>query len=361
MATRRVLTVGACAYVEWDKPGIADRSLLESEPKLPWGRWHTSSVGAHDGLEKDEPDVRSTDTFRELAMAEGPADRPQPLPPDEPGSRGEVYAELRQRVEGGWEPRSFEVPRAELSRFAPERAALPATSLDAAAEYLAQHRTERPWLTAADAASPETRRIFAAMDAGGGHGHIRHEGWVSEEASMRRVTYREDPAQLDYAKRDAGIDGLRQTDQPHQCASTTSRITDPDAFATAFARSVEHPKVREALDMAFDPRRMPRDVAVPIADLLGPNGHRYCTGWQLEPVNGSMKTAQTNRDSWLAARAQGREPDVPEPRVQPVPTFEGGEIAFFFRRNYVEKRYGIVTMFPRPAVDDQPGLTEGDG
>ena len=64
-------------------------------------------------------------------------------------------------------------------------------------------------------------------------------------------------------------------------ASTSTRITDPDAFATAFARGVEHPKVREALDMAFDPRRMPRDVTVPIADLLGPDGHRYCTGWQL--------------------------------------------------------------------------------
>ena len=139
--------------------------------------------------------------------------------------------------------------------------------------------------------------------------------------------------------------------KPTSCASTSSRIADPDAFATAFARGVEHPKVREALDMAFDPRRMPRDVTVPIPDLLGPDGHRYCTGWQLEPVDGSMKTAQTNRDSWLAARERGRDPDVPQPRVQPVPTFEGGEIAFFFRRNYAEKRYEIVTMFPRPAAD----------
>jgi hypothetical protein len=309
-------------------------------------------VGARDGLEKGEPDVRSTDTVCELALTEGPADRSQPLPPDEPSSRGEAYAELRQRVEGGWEPQSFEAPRAELMRFDPERAGLQPTSLDAATEYLAQHRTERPWLTAADAASPEARRILAAMDAGGGHGHIRHEGWVTEEASMRRVAYREDPAQMDLAKRGLGIDGLRQNNQPHQCASTSSRITDPDAFATAFARGIEHPKVRGALDMAFDPRRMPRDVTVPIADLLGPDGHRYCTGWHLEPVDGSMKTAQTSRDSWLEERAQGREPDVPGPQAQPVPTFEGGEIAFFFRRNYAEKRYEIVTMFPRPAADD---------
>ena len=239
-------------------------------------------MGARDGLEKGEPDVPGPQTSRELDLAEGPADNAPALPPDEPSSRGEAYAELRQRVEGGWEPGSFEAPRAELRRFNPERAALPQTSLEAAADYSAQHRAERPWLTVGDAASPEACRILAAMDTGGAHGHIRHEGWVTEEASMRRVAYREDPAQLDPVKRDMGIDGLRRNDQPHQCTSTSTRITDPDAFATAFARGVEHPKVREALDMAFDPRRMPRDVTVPIADLLGPDGHRYCTGWQLE-------------------------------------------------------------------------------
>jgi hypothetical protein len=161
-------------------------------------------VGARDGLEKGEPDVPGPPTSRELALAEGPADRAQPGPPGEPSSRGEAYAELRQRVEGGWEPGSFEAPRAELRRFNPERAALPPTSLEAAADYLAQHRAERPWLTAGDAASPEACRILAAMDAGGGHGHIRHEGWVTEEASMRRVAYLKDPAQLDAAKRDRG-------------------------------------------------------------------------------------------------------------------------------------------------------------
>jgi hypothetical protein len=61
-----------------------------------------------------------------------------------------------------------------------------------------------------------------------------------------------------------------------------------------------------------------------------------------------MKTAQTNRDAWLAARAKGRESDIAEPQVRPVHTFEGGEIAFMFRRNYAEKRYEIVSMFPRP-------------
>ncbi len=257
--------------------------------------------------------------------------------------------ELRRQVEGGWEPRPFETPRAELGRFNPERAALPATSLDAAASYTEQHRSARPWLTTADAASPEARRILAAADAGGGHGHIRHEGWVTEEASMRRVAYLEDPAQLDPGKRYLSIDGLRPNDQPHRCRTASTRITDPDAFATAIARGVEHPKVREALDMPFATGGRPREVTVPIADLLGRDGHQYCTGWRLEPVDGSMKTAQTKRDAWLSAREQGREPDVPEPQARPVPTFEGGVIAFLFERNSAEKRYEIASVFPRPA------------
>jgi hypothetical protein len=319
----------------------------------------SAGVSARDGLDKGELDVPGPDAPRELALAEGPADRSQPLPPDEPRSRGEAYAELRQRAEGGWEPRPFEAPRAELGRFDPERAALSPISPDAAASYVAQHRAARPWLTTADAASPEARRILAALDAGGGHAHIRHEGWVTEEASMRRAAYLEDPAQLDPEKRYLGIDGLRQNDQPHRCRSTATRITDPDAFTTAFARGVEHPKVREVLDMAFDPVKKPREVTVPIADLLGPDGHRYCTGWRLEPADGSMNTARTNRDAWLAARAEGGKPDVPEPQARPVPTFEGGVITFVFERNYAEQRYEIVTMFPRPAQPQAADVQSG--
>jgi hypothetical protein len=177
---------------------------------------------------------------------------------------------------------------------------------------------------------------------------------------MRRVAYLEDPAQLDPEKRHLGIDGLRQNDQPHRCRSTATRITDPDAFATAFVRGVEHPKVREALDMPFDPARMPREVAVPIADLLGPDGHAHCTGWRLEPADGSMNTARSNRDAWIAARSEGRKPDVPEPQARPVPTFEGGVITFLFECNYAGQRYGVATMFPRPAQqqaeDERSGI-----
>ena len=82
-------------------------------------------------------------------------------------------------------------------------------SIEEADKYIEEHRDARPWLAMTDQASPEARRIIAALDAAGGHAHIRHEGWVTEEANRRRVAYREDPAQLDPEKRRLGIDGLR--------------------------------------------------------------------------------------------------------------------------------------------------------
>lgn len=168
---------------------------------------------------------------------------------------------------------------------------------------------------------------------------------------MKRAAYREDPAQQDLGKRSLGIDGLRQSGQRHRCADTSTRITDPDAFATVFARGIEHPKVREVLDMPFDPEIKPDAVTVPIADLLGPAGHRFCTGWRLEPVDESMDTARANRASWLGAKVEGREPDVPEPQVRPVPTFEGGVITFFFERKYAETKYDIASLFPQPTQE----------
>jgi hypothetical protein len=101
-------------------------------------------VGTRDSMETGELDVRDPNRPGELALTENSADRAQPVSRDEPRSRSEVYAKTRQRVEGGWEPRLFEAPRAELSRFTPERAALPPVGLDAATDYVAQHRDARP-------------------------------------------------------------------------------------------------------------------------------------------------------------------------------------------------------------------------
>jgi len=182
-------------------------------------------------------------------------------------SRAEYAADLEQRAVSGWDQRPFgssagdhrsdssAEPLEPVRRFEPGRAHLPDPG-DAVA-YLDARRGERPWLAAAPDCQPEVQRLFAALDQGGGHAHIRHEGWVTEEMNRRRVAYLEDPAQLDPAKRAAGIDGLKQGEYLHRCRQTATRIVDPDAFATAFATGVEHPKVRAALEATFDPDDQP--------------------------------------------------------------------------------------------------------
>jgi hypothetical protein len=301
---------------------------------------------SHDPAQDKPPEAARADEPDKVAKLDVPV---------ETRSRGEVYADTRQGCESGWERhRLFDAPRAELARFRTELAGLPETSPEEASRYVEQHRTGRPWLEAAERASPESHRIMAAVDQGAGHGHIRHEGWVTEEANMRRAAYLEDPAQLDAGKRLRGIDGLQPNDKRHRCGDLATRITDPDAFATAFARGVEHPEVRAALTMPYDQDRRPDPVRVPIADLLGKDGHKLCTGWQLEPVAGSMDAAISNRRAWRTALAEERQPDVPQPMARPVPTFEGGTIIFVTGHNKERDGYEIATMYPQPPDDDFP-------
>jgi hypothetical protein len=274
---------------------------------------------------------------------------------DETRTPGEAYADSRQALESGWDRhRRFDAPRAELARFRMERAGLPEISPEEAARYIEQQRALRPWLQVAERASPESRRIIAAMDRGAGHGHILHDGWVTEEANMRRVAYLEDPAQLDAGKRLRGIDGLKPNNIRHKCGVIAGRITDPDAFATALARGAEHPKVRAALSRPQDQDRRPDVVRVPIVDLLGKDGHKVCTGWQLEPVSESMNAAKKNRRARLTALAEGRQPNAPEPMARPVPTFEGGTITFILDHNKATDEYKIINLFPKPRDDYFP-------
>jgi hypothetical protein len=274
-------------------------------------------------------------------------------------TRRQAYANTRQSAESGWERhRLFEAPHAELARFRTERAGLPEISPEEAARYIEQQRARRPWLEAAERASPESRRIMAAVDQGAGHGHIRHDGWVTEEANMRRAAYLEDPAQLCIGKRLRGIDGLKPNDKRHRCGPLATRITDPDAFATAFARGVQHPEVQAALSTPHDQKRRPGAVEVPIVDLLGKDGHKLCTGWQLEPLAGSMYAAIDNRHTWRTALVQERQPNVQRPIVRPVATFEGGTIIFVVGHNEARDGYEIMTLCPQPRNDDFPASRE---
>jgi hypothetical protein len=109
--------------------------------------------------------------------------------------------------------------------------------------------------------------------------------------------------------------------------------------------------VQAALSTPYQRTGTPDIVRVPIAGLLGGEGHRFCTGWRLEPVDGSMKAARDNRYEWQVARAEGRKPDVPEPKVRPVRTFEGGNIIFVVGHNREREGYEVVSMYPDPPRD----------
>jgi hypothetical protein len=280
-------------------------------------------------------------------------------------SRTEYAADLEQRAVSGWDQRPFrsfagdrlsgpsDEPLETVRRFEPSRAGLPDPG--DAVTYLDARQPERPWLAAARHRPPEVQRLFAALDQGGGHAHIRHEGWVTEEMNRLRVARLADPAQLDPAKRDAGIDGLRSPEKRHRCWETSSRITDPEAFAVAFARGIEHPMVRVALETEFTAKQVPRPVSLRLSDLLGPDGHRYCTGWRLQPVEGSVKAARDNRTVWVDAHARDSELDVPEPTARPIRTFAGGMMVFAFGPTRALDGYEVVTMYPRPLEDEQQG------
>jgi hypothetical protein len=254
-----------------------------------------------------------------------------------PADAGDGAGQIRPRYESSLRAEYADFIRQEtaLERFEPRRAGLPEASRAEAAAYIAEHQAGRPWLTPARESSPDVQRVIVALDQGRGHAHIRHEGWVTEEMNERRVKNLEDPAQLDPDKREAMIDGLKNGDQPHRCGVLATRITDPVAFATTVARATEHPDVRAALD-STGPFSVP--VRLPISDVLGEDGHKFCSGWQLEPVNGSMIEAAANRTAWVHG-----DRSVPEPKTRPVGTFEGGTLTFTFRPSAVG-RHEINTI-----------------
>lgn len=169
---------------------------------------------------------------------------------------------------------------------------------------------------------------------------------------MRRAAFLEDPAQLDPGKRARGIDGLRPRRRDHVSAEVAARVTDPAAYATAFKRGSEHPDVQAAVNGEYPSDTYPREVSLPIASLIGDNGHRFCTGWILKPGEGeSMDDAKDRRLEWRDAVRQGREPDGPGPAVQPVPTFEGGTMVFRIAPRKDGSGYATASMFPHPRED----------
>ncbi|HET6742170.1 MAG TPA: hypothetical protein VFH76_24670 [Kribbella sp.] len=250
-----------------------------------------------------------------------------------------------------WDPERLAMPRPpepEVSNAHPgertEASDRPSLDVRTGVAYIAANKDTRPWLAPAADCEPIVQSVYASIDQSEGHGHIRHGAMGSDDLQARRVAFNEDPAQTDPVKREAGVDGLDQTKQ-HYCGKDSTRVHDATALAAVYVMAAEHPKVRAVLDGPFDENVQPRDLVVPIRDLLGPDGHEFCSGFRLK----DWPEAKSVRKEWLQAKRTGSDlSGLREPEVERIPTFEGGDIKIVFKRNVEAKRYGIYTLFPRP-------------
>ncbi|MGW7681290.1 hypothetical protein ACWGID_11150 [Kribbella sp. NPDC054772] len=218
---------------------------------------------------------------------------------------------------------------------------------EGAEEYIAKNKDDHPWLEPATDASPAVQRIFSAIDQGSGHAHIRHGPMGDDQLYADRVARLQDPAQTDTVKREAGVDGLKPN-KMHRCSWEATRIHDATAFAAAFAAAVELPEVQSALATPLGSTIEPPDtVKVPIAELLGPDGHKFCSGYRLEGGPEAMQS----RKEWLQAHAQGGDlSNIPEPRSERIESFEGGHAVIRFKPN--DKGYEIGTLFVEPPAPE---------
>lgn len=136
-----------------------------------------------------------------------------------------------------------------------------------------------------------------------------------------------------------------------------TRIVDADAFAACLARGVEHPAFQERINRPYGPgAKVPGPVELPIASLLGPEGHLYCDGYRLDPVSGSLETAVANRLAWAQARQEGRTPGCAEPtasRLSPA-EFDGASIVFTFAPG--DNAWQAWTFYPDPDTQAEPAL-----
>jgi hypothetical protein len=162
--------------------------------------------------------------------------------------------------------------------------------------------------------------------------------------TAREVLDRFDPRRANLPELTPGKD--------HKCAEVATRIADPEAFATAFARGIEHSKVRAVLDQPFQKGLKPGSVEIPLVDLLGPEGHRFCSGRRLREVGNSMDAALDCRSAWVDAYRKGARPDVPAPVSVPIESFEGATVLFAFHANRTRTGYEVLTMYVNPPEDD---------
>ncbi|TCC18978.1 hypothetical protein [Kribbella speibonae] len=165
---------------------------------------------------------------------------------------------------------------------------------------------------------------------------------MDEQSLVGRVARLEDPAQPDTALRENGVDGL-DSSKSHYCGRYATAITDPYVFAAVTAVLSEHRDVQDALRSDWD-GPVPARLEIPISDLLGADGHKFCEGFRLR---GDWEEAKAQRKEWVLARSNGSDAgDAPE--AEPVSAFEGGDIVVMFKRNLGASKFEISTFFPDP-------------
>ncbi|HEY3686148.1 MAG TPA: hypothetical protein VGL93_24160 [Streptosporangiaceae bacterium] len=243
-----------------------------------------------------------------------------------------------------------EAPDAALRRFRPERIGLAPLTQSQADDHVIRYAGARPWLAIARYTSPEVRRILVALDQGRGHALERHEGAVTPAQTEARVRLLCDPA-IPGPERTPGVDAYKPPGKWHGCGDTATRITDPDAFAVCVARAIEHPRVRAELDAPLDPSHPAGRIDIPLAEVLGADGYRYCDGHRLKAIGNDRQVAVECRDAWVYALRNQQAPDVPEPRsVRLAPDdFRQAAVRLFLCPTRDRSGLEIATMFVEPA------------
>lgn len=313
--------------------------------RLGWGTDDAAPSPSENAAEPDEQVDSDSDTISAVEATDHP---------DQPDSSAYI-TELVAEHDKTWNPAEAALPAGVLPESTRDLSPEVLDAMDhdvrrileyqGAADYIAEHKDERPWLEPVADASQQAQRIFTAIDHGNGHAHIRHGPMGNDQLYANRAARLEDPAQTDPQKRALSIDGLNES-KLHHCAEISARIHDVEAFVAAYAGAVRDRRVREVLGGAWSASTVPRPVSVPIADLLGPDGHEACSGYRLV---GESVEAKRARKEWVKARAEGRDlRGLPEPRAERIATFEGGDIVVAFASNRSEQRYEITSMFPDP-------------
>jgi hypothetical protein len=158
------------------------------------------------------------------------------------------------------------------------------------------------------------------------------------------------PPQLDPELRSRGRDAAKP-EKLHGCEEVATSISDPDAFAVAVARAIQHPDLKAILDRPRQPHEKwsGGQVEVPIKELLGEDGHLYCSGHRLLPIDGDIDEAKINRKAWVKATPEERA-GMTAPQSEPIPAedFLGGTMAFSFSRTPDFEHWTIRTMYPKP-------------